>query len=224
MKIFGLACLAAVNPKLLAVDLILMGNRRPRLMFVCFLLGGMGLALTIGLLDVFVVHADAIQRQGMTSAGFDLALGVPLLVIGLLLATGHVPGRRRARVPATEGQPKKEDGWVHRVLQEPRFGLAVVTGAVVGTPGAAYISALHSLVNGESSTAVQALAVVGFVLVEFALVIIPFAFLSVRPEATERAVHRFKGWLTSHARQFLTVAALLAGGYMVISGTLRLLG
>jgi hypothetical protein len=49
MKIFGLACLAAVNPKLLAVDLILMGNRRPRPMFACFLVGGMGLALTIGL-------------------------------------------------------------------------------------------------------------------------------------------------------------------------------
>ena len=95
MKIFGLACLAAVNPKLLAVDLILMGNRRPRLMFVCFLLGGMGLALTIGLLDVFVVHADAIQSQGSASAALDLCLGIPLLVIGVLLATGHLHGRRR---------------------------------------------------------------------------------------------------------------------------------
>jgi hypothetical protein len=45
MMIFGLACLAAVKPKLLAVDLIFMGNRRPRLMFVCFLLGAVGLAL-----------------------------------------------------------------------------------------------------------------------------------------------------------------------------------
>ncbi len=51
MKIFGLACLAAVNPKLLALDLVFPGNRRPRLMFACFLLGGMGLALTIGLLE-----------------------------------------------------------------------------------------------------------------------------------------------------------------------------
>ena len=80
MKNVGLACLAAVNPKLLAVDLILMGNRRPRLMFVCFLLGGMGLALTIGRLDVFVVHADAIQSQGSASAALDLCLGIPLLV------------------------------------------------------------------------------------------------------------------------------------------------
>jgi hypothetical protein len=63
MKIFGLACVAALNPKLLAVDLILMGNRRPRLMFACFLIGGMGLALTVGLLDVCVVHADALQAK-----------------------------------------------------------------------------------------------------------------------------------------------------------------
>ena len=144
MKIFGLACLAAVNPKLLAVDLLLMGNRRPRLMFVCFLLGGMGLALTIGLLDVFVIHADAIQRQGSASAGLDLALGVPLLITGALLATGHLHRRRGPHVPATNGQGQKKDGWAQRVLHEPRFGLAIVIGALVGTPGAAYIAALPS--------------------------------------------------------------------------------
>jgi hypothetical protein len=83
MKIFGLACLAAVNPKLLAVDLILMGNRRPRPMFACFLLGGMGLAVSVGLLDVFVLHADAVSAQGSASAGLDLALGVPLLYLRL---------------------------------------------------------------------------------------------------------------------------------------------
>jgi Sap-like sulfolipid-1-addressing protein len=222
MKIFGLACLAAVNPKLLGVDLILMGNRRPRLMFVCFLLGGMGLALTIGLLDVFVVHADAIQSQGSASAALDLCLGVPLLVIGVLLVTGHLRGRRQRPAEAAHGPQK--DGWVRRILLEPRYGLAVLIGAAVGTPGAAYIAALHLLVNGSATRAVQALAVVGFVLVEFALVIVPFLFLTVRPEATEAATRRFKNWLIGHARQLVTGIALLAGGYMVISGTLRLLG
>ena len=222
MKVFGLACLAAVNPKLLAVDLILMGNRRPLLMFTCFLLGGMGLALTIGLLDVFVVHADAIQDQGSASAGLDLALGIPLLIIGLLLVTGHLHGRRRPQAPAKDEQPK-QDGWAQRILHEPRFGLAVVIGALVGTPGVAYLSALHSLINSTLSPGVQALAVLGFAVIEFALVIIPFVFLTVRPQATKRTVQRFKDWLTSHARQLVIAAALLAGGYMVISGTLRLL-
>ncbi len=224
MKILALACLAALNPKLLAVDVILMGNRRPRLMFACFLIGGMGLALTVGLLDVFVLHADAIQTQGSASAGLDLVIGVPLLAVGLLLATGHLHRRRRHQAPATEGPPQKQDGWAQRILHEPRYGLAVLIGAVVGTPGAAYIAALHSLVNGTLATAAQALAVVGFVLIEFGLVIIPLAFLVVAPERTMTATRDFKDWLARHAREILAALALLAGGYMVISGTLRLLG
>ena len=38
-------------------------NRRPRAMFACLLLGGLVVALTIGLLDVLVLHADAIKAQ-----------------------------------------------------------------------------------------------------------------------------------------------------------------
>ena len=101
--VFGLAFVAALNPRFLGVDLLLVQNGRPRLMFLCFLLGGMGMALAIGLLDVFVLQADAVQTQGSVSAGLDLALGVPLLAIGALVATGRVHGRRRAPVPAGDG-------------------------------------------------------------------------------------------------------------------------
>src|ERR1017187_10832273 len=73
-EFFALAFLAALNPKLLAVDLLLIENRRPRAMFLCLLLGGMTVALTVGLLDVLVFHADAIKAQGQVSAGVDLAL------------------------------------------------------------------------------------------------------------------------------------------------------
>ena len=63
----GLAFLAALNPKLLAVDLFLMGNRRPVPMFVCFMLGGTGLAVAIGLVDVFVLRADAIKPRARSA-------------------------------------------------------------------------------------------------------------------------------------------------------------
>jgi hypothetical protein len=55
-----LAFTAALNPKLLAVDLLLMEHRRPRAMFLCVLLGGLTVGITIGLLDVLVFHVDAI--------------------------------------------------------------------------------------------------------------------------------------------------------------------
>ena len=93
---FGLAFLAALNPELLGVDLLLMQSGRPRAMLAWFLSGCLAVALTVGLLDVFVVHADAIKTQGSVSAGLDLALGVPLLAVGALVATGRLHGRRRA--------------------------------------------------------------------------------------------------------------------------------
>jgi hypothetical protein len=63
------------------------------------------------------------------------------------------------------------------VLAEPRFGLAMLVGALAGIPGAAYLTALHNLVTGKSSTANQVAAVIVFVLIEFSLIIVPLAFL-----------------------------------------------
>ena len=116
-EFFALAFVAALNPKLLAIDLLLIENRRPRAMFLCLLLGGLTVALTIGLLDVLVFHADAIKPQGTVSAGVDLALGLLLLAAGALLATGRLHGRRKARSPG-RGRTAGEAG------EEGRLGAA----------------------------------------------------------------------------------------------------
>jgi hypothetical protein len=224
-EFFALAFLSALNPKLLALDLLLIENRRPRAMFSCLLLGGMTVALTIGLLDVLVFHADAIKAQGKVSAGVDLAVGLLLLAAGALLATGRLHGRRKAPVPAgggPPGKPEKKDGWAQRVLSEPRPGLAMLVGALIGIPGATYLTALHNLVTGTSSTATQVLAVVIFVIIDFLLIIIPFAFLELRPEATKALLKHSQDWLLSHALQLMASIALLLGAYLAVSGLVRL--
>lgn len=221
---FGLACLAALNPKLLVVDLILAGNKRPRLMFTCFLLGGMGLGIAVGLLDVFVVHLDAIKTQNQTSGGLDLVLGVPLLAVGALLATDHLHiHRQRPHAQPKAKQPSKSVAWARRVLHEPRYGLAVLIGAAVGTPGASYLLALHNLISSKTPAAVAAIAVIVFVVINWALVLVPFALLEFRPAGTEQAIKRLMDWLTSHERQVAAGVCLLAGAFMVITGTLRVL-
>ena len=205
-EFFVLAFTAALNPKLLALDLLLIENRRPRTMFLCVLLGGMTVALTIGLLDVLTIHADAITAQGRASAGVDLALGLLLLVAGGLLASGRLHRRQRTPVPAGNippEQPEKKESWAARVLAEPRLGLATLVGALVGLPGASYIAALHNLVAGKYSTVTQVIAVVVFVVIEFLLIIIPFAFLQLRPEATKALLKRSQDWLLGHAFQLM---------------------
>jgi Sap, sulfolipid-1-addressing protein len=225
---FGLAFLAALNPKLLGVDLLLMNMRRQILMFVCFLLGGMGVALAVGLLDVLVLQANAINTQVSVSAGLDVALGVPLLVIGALVATGRLHGRRRAPAQAGHGQaPKKDpkkDEWAQRLLRKPRYGLIVLIGIGCGLPGGIYLAALHTLVTGKSSTATQVVAVIVFVLIEFALVIIPLVFLVISPEGAQAQTKRAQDWLMSHARQLIAGVILFVGAYMVINGLARLIG
>jgi hypothetical protein len=224
-EFFALAFFAALNPKLLAIDLLLIENRRPRAMFLCVLLGGLTVGLTVGLLDVLVFHADAINSQKTVSAGVDLALGLLLVAVGALVATGRLHGRRKAPVPAGDRQPdkpEKKEGWAQRVLAEPRLGLAMLIGAVVGIPGAAYLIALHNLVTSKSSTAAQVVAVILFVLIEFLLIIIPFAFLELRPEATKAALKKAQDWLLGHARQLMAYTALILGAYLATSALVRL--
>jgi len=224
-EFFALAVFAALNPKLLALDLLLIENRRPRPMFLCVLAGGLTVGITIGLLDVLVFQADAISSQKTVSAGVDLGLGLLLIAVGGLVATGRLHGRRKAPIPAGGGQAEqaeKKDGWAQRVLAEPRLGLAVLVGALVGIPGGAYLTALHNLVTGKSSTANQVAAVIVFVLIEFSLVIIPLAFLTFRPEATKAALKNAHDWLLSHARLLMAYTALILGTYLAISGLVRL--
>jgi len=158
-EFFALAFTAALNPKLLAIDLLLIENRRPRAMFLCVLLGGITVGLTVGLLDVLVFQLDAISSQKTVSAGVDLALGLLLVVVGALAATGRLRLRRKAAVPAGTGDAsadnpdnEKKDSWA-RLLAEPRLGLAMLIGAVCGIPGASYLTGLHILITSKSSTA-----------------------------------------------------------------------
>src|SRR5262245_59867871 len=231
-EFFALAFAAALNPKLLAIDLLLIENRRPRAMFLCVLLGGLTVGITVGLLDVLVFHLDAISAQKTVSAGVDLVLGLLLLAAGALVATGRLHARRKTVVLAGGGQPdmpenqpdtpekEKKDSWV-RLLAEPRLGLAMLVGAVCGIPGVLYLTGLHILITSKASTANQVIGVILFVLIEFLLIIIPFAFLELRLEATKRTLKAAHDWLLGHAWQLMAYTALVLGAYLIISALVR---
>jgi hypothetical protein len=110
-----------------------------------------------------------------------------------------------------------------QALHEPRYGVAFLIGLVVGTPGFEYLLALQHLIASKTPAAVAVIAVLVFVTINFALVIVPFVLVVFRPQGTEDAIKRFKNWIVSHERQIAAGVALIAGAYMVISGTIRVL-
>jgi Sap, sulfolipid-1-addressing protein len=98
----------------------------------------------------------------------------------------------------------------------------MLIGALAGIPGVAYLSALNNLVTGESSTAAQVAAAILFVLIEFALIIIPFAFLLLRPQATRALLNHAQDWLLGHSRQLIAYTAVILGAYIVpVQGPFR---
>lgn len=220
---FGLALVAALNPKLLGVDLLLIENRRPQMMFLLFLIGGAGLSLALGLLDVLFLHADEIKAQGSASATLDLAVGIPLILIGAVIAGNRLPAWRPKRLqrPGPAERSRRESR-VQRALRDPRPGVVVLVGALMGTPGAAYITEMHHLIKSTLSTGTQIAAVVVFVAIQFALVIIPLVFLLIWPERTKSALRSATAWLTGHVRLLVGGVALGVGTYMAVSGFLRL--
>ena len=48
------------------------------------------------------------------------------------------------------------------------------------------------------------------------------AFLELRPEATKTRLKRTQDWLRRHALQLMVAIAVLLGGYLAVSGLIRL--
>jgi hypothetical protein len=227
---FALAFIAAANPKLLALDLLLIENRRPRAMFASILAGGIATGVLIGLLDVLVLQSDPTKTQRKASGGVDLALGLILLVIGGLLMTGllaQVWGRRPQSAKRLAKKQEKlanpKDSWAQRKLREPRLGIAALIGVVCGLPGASYLTALHDLKSGHYATATQVVAVFVFVIIQFLLIIIPWLFLEIWPARTTDMLRRSQAWLTGHVTALVAWICILLGAFLTATGVLHLL-
>ena len=129
----------------------------------------------------------------------------------------------RARRGRSEKTKKdSSDSWATRVLREPRLGLAVLIGVLIGLPGAAYITALHNLVAGKYPTATLIVAVFVFIVIEFLLIIIPWLCLELWPAGTAVRLKRAQDWLTGHVAQLIGWICILLGAYLTVSAAVRL--
>jgi hypothetical protein len=83
----------------------------------------------------------------------------------------------------------------------------------------AFLAALHNLVTGKPSTVTQVIAVGVLIIMNFALIIIAFAFLELssgpRPSSS---CSSDQDWLTGHAPQLIATIAVLLGANVAISG------
>jgi Sap, sulfolipid-1-addressing protein len=223
---FALAFIAAANPKLLAIDLLLIENRRRQAMFACLVAAGILTGIAVGLVILLVIPPHQYHSEKRASAGLDLALGLILLLIGGLVMTGvlaHVWARRpRSAKPAGKKRKFGAD-WAQRALRESHLGVAFLVGFICGLPGAAYLAALHNLTTGKFSATTEVLAIIVFMIIAFLLIIVPWVLLLVRPDGTANLLRRAMAWVTGHAMALIAWVCLLLGIFLTVSGLIRLI-
>lgn len=225
---FGLAFIAAANPKLLAIDLLLIQNRRASAMFASIVAAGIATGVATGLIVILVLPSNAYHGERQASAGLDLSLGLITLLIGGLLMTGIVTRvwerarSGRSGKPAGKKRRFSADS-VQQALREPHLGVAFLVGFICGLPGAAYLAALHNLVASKSSTDTQIVAAFVFMIIAFLLIIVPWLLLLVWPSGTESLLQRTSAWVTGHAIALVAWICILLGVFLIASGAVRLI-
>jgi hypothetical protein len=123
---------------------------------------------------------------------------------------------RRARKSATDhpGRQSLKD----RALGQDSLWIAWAAGALYSAPGAYYLAGLALLAKQNVSATTIVIAILGFNLIQFALIELPLLGLVLLPDRTRSLTERFNGWMTAHHRIVIVVMAGAIGTYLLVTG------
>ena len=226
-QVFVFALTAAFNPTLLAAVTVMLVLPSPKRLLLGYLLGAMLTSITIGLVIVLSLNGGSSQgtstAQHTVNPALDIALGLLILVITFVVATGR-DERRRARserkraAQADKGPPR----W-KQALSGGSARTTFVVGALLTLPGASYLAGLHLMTEQGLSTTETVVAVVVFNLIMLMLLEVPLVGYAVAPEQTATTVQRFSDWLARSGGRIALGAAVLIGIALVARGGISLL-
>jgi Sap, sulfolipid-1-addressing protein len=148
------------------------------------------------------------------------------VIVGWVVRSGRVAEakeHRRERKEAKHGPAEHKESLPERLLGKGSMRITFAVGAVLSLPGASYLVALDKIAKLDWPTATTALAVIVFCLIEQLLLELPLIGFWAAPDWTERAVVRFREWISANASRAGGGVALVLGCLLIIRGVLYLI-
>ena len=226
LSILPLACAAAFYPTLLAGVIVMLTRPEPRPLLVGFLLGGLLISLTSGLIILVVVGgAISTSRQNAASPKVDLIAGILSFVLAAVLWARRDAGRLGQRRPDTGEEAgttagrarslrRSSESFTNRMLAHGSPKAAFTLGLILNLPGIWYLVALKDIAKANDGPVASVLLILLFNAIMFLLVEVPLIGYLVSPEGTTARVQRFHTWLGDHARIVAVAVALAVGVYL----------
>jgi hypothetical protein len=227
-SIFLLSLLAMFNPTLLAAVTIMMLLPEPRKLITGYLLGAWLASIGLGMAIVFSLHdTSAVESSKRTLTPLeDIVFGAILVIVGWVLLSGRAAEfkeHRRERKEAKHGPAEHKESLPERLLGKGSMRVTFAVGAVLSLPGASYLVALDKIAKLGWPTTTTALTVIVFCLIEQLLLELPLLGFWVAPEWTERAVVRFREWISHNAARAGGHVAVALGALLILRGSVYLI-
>jgi hypothetical protein len=217
-QVFLIAVVSALDAGLVTAAVVLLGRPRPARQLGAYLLGGMGFSIIFGLLIVLALHGSNLRLGRSTKGVIETVAGALLIVIAVAEWSGRKlhwhPRRTRKRDADRSGRQSLHD----RALGRDSLWIAWAAGALYSAPGAYYLAGLVLLAKQNVSATTIVLVILGFNLIQFALIELPLLGLVLMPDRARSLTEKFNDWMTAHRRIVIVILAGAIGAYLLISG------
>jgi hypothetical protein len=213
IEIFALALASTVRPTSVAAVYALLSQDAPRRLMSVYIAAGLAFTLAFGAVVLAATQGIHIQ-SGTDKAIADIVGGVLALVFGFGVLTGLIQGRHSGDAPGGRVQTALGRGLTIRT--------AALAGPVTHIPGLFYVIALNVIIAHNAAIADQAVALLVYNAIWFALPILALLTCITDPDAARHLVSAVKRWTHDHAREILLVASFSVGTALVTRGALGL--
>ena len=217
-EVFLIAVVSAFDAGLLTAAVVLLGRPRPARQLGAYLIGGIGFSIIFGLLIVLALHGSNLRLGRSTQGVIEVAAGALLILIAVAELSGRKvqwhPRRARKHDADPSGRPRLRD----RALGQDSLWIAWAAGSLYSAPGAYYLAGLALLAKQNVSATTNVLVILGFNLIQFALIELPLLGLVLMPDRTRSLTEKLNTWMTAHRRIVIVCLAGAIGSYLLISG------
>jgi hypothetical protein len=214
----ALSLTAMLNPTLLAAATVMMLLPETKRLMLGYLLGSYLTSISVGLLIAFSFHGSGSVESARTTLtpAEDLVFGAIAVIVGLVLRSDIGEERRRRR------KESAKEPWTQRMLGGGSAKVAFAVGALLSFPGASYLVALNRLVHLDPGVPATVFFVVLFCVIQALFLELPLVGYAVSPGWTEKAVERFRLWISERGRIAGARIAIVIGILLLMRGTLEL--
>lgn len=212
----GFAVLSAISPTALLVGVVYLGSASPRRTTLLYLAGAVTTTVIMGIIVLVALKAGHLNLPTNQQPRYGLRLG-----LGVVALAGGLYMTRRTPKPPDPAKPKKP-GLVSRMMSRPEPLFVFATGVFVFFPSAAFVAAVQVIATSNASDLAIALTLLTVIIIDLALIWLPFLFYLAAPDRTTSLLKRFNSWLRAHGHAIAAGALLVVGGWLIVNGIIGL--